>query len=77
MIFDYWLRFAACRGEETDLFFPAVPKNTAPAVAICSSCHVQTVCLDYALDHPELMGVWGGTSERQRNRMRRPGLRVV
>jgi len=31
---------------------------------------VQRECLDYALAHPTLVGCWGGTTERERRRLR-------
>lgn len=40
------------------------------AVAVCRACPVREVCLEYALEHGEL-GVWGGTTERERREQRR------
>jgi WhiB family redox-sensing transcriptional regulator len=74
---DHWLWMAACRDEDTSLFFPAAGDDTATAMAICTSCLVQDACLSYAVGRPELMGIWGGTSEKARKRMRRPSVRAV
>jgi WhiB family redox-sensing transcriptional regulator len=30
------------------------------AVAICRSCKVRDLCLDYAIAHREVHGIWGG-----------------
>ncbi len=51
---------------------PAVNRrrNTA-AVKICRACPFQNPCLQWALDHDERWGTWGGVTESQRDRMRR------
>ena len=41
------------------------------ARAICSGCPVIEHCLAYALDNPELEGVWGGMTTRERDHYRR------
>lgn len=40
------------------------------AKAICAECPMESGCLQYALAHPELPGVWGRTSEQERTKMR-------
>ena len=67
-----WRRGAACRGEDTDRFFPdkktlLVPEEIRP---ICERCPVRAPCLAEALVFHE-DGVWGGTTERQRALLRR------
>jgi WhiB family redox-sensing transcriptional regulator len=37
----------------------------------CFSCDYRQQCLLYALKHPELQGIWGGTTEKQRRAMLR------
>jgi WhiB family redox-sensing transcriptional regulator len=66
-----WQRRASCRGADTDLWFPTASKTGEAARAICESCPVQSQCLMYALASPELVGIWAGTDERERGRMRR------
>lgn len=61
---------AACRGMDTEMFFPLDNQSTAPITAICSGCLVRVECLDWALAHGE-RGIWGGTSEPARREMRR------
>jgi WhiB family redox-sensing transcriptional regulator len=56
-----------CVDLPTRLFFD----GTARATAVCQDCPVIKPCLHFALKHHE-RGVWGGTSERQRRRMRLP-----
>jgi WhiB family redox-sensing transcriptional regulator len=32
---------------------------------------VRDICLEYALNNKEQFGIWGGTSERERRRLRK------
>ena len=65
-----WKLRSACRGMETDIFYPEHGKSNAVAKAVCGSCTVQDQCLDAALARPERYGIWGGTTERERRDMR-------
>ncbi len=68
-----WRDLAACRGLDPDLFYPEQGDNIglAKARAVCAPCEVRSACLAYALDAVEQHGVWGGTSESERRKMRR------
>lgn len=68
-----WKADAACRGMDTNLFFPAKGDHRAMlhVRAICNGCTVREQCLDYAVQLGEKFGVWGGLSERQRRAVRR------
>lgn len=66
-----WKPFANCSGLDPDLFFPERGEPTAPAKEVCSVCVVRAECLEYALVGRETYGVWGGTSEQERRRLRR------
>lgn len=66
-----WMANAACAGVDPDLFFPERGDSTREAKALCRRCDAQSDCLDYALTQGERFGIWGGTSERERRRMRR------
>lgn len=68
-----WLDQRACADVPTNLFFPAKGDNSSvkAAKAICASCPVKAECLQMAMDNVERFGIWGGTSERERRRMRR------
>jgi WhiB family redox-sensing transcriptional regulator len=68
-----WHRYAACRGSGHAEFFPGRGASTEAAKAVCVACPVRVECLEHALADPELVGVWGGTSDRERRRMRRDG----
>lgn len=41
------------------------------AKAICRACPYVARCLDYAVKNPELLGIWGGKTERQRKAIRK------
>ena len=65
-----WQLRAACRGRGVEEFFPPDGSSRVRASVMCGRCPVAKECLDYALEHPSLKGVWAGTSERGRHRMR-------
>jgi WhiB family redox-sensing transcriptional regulator len=68
-----WMSRAACLGCGTVSFFPSSDESPGPALAVCSGCPVSGECLDYALRHRIVDGVWGATDERTRKRMLRRG----
>jgi WhiB family redox-sensing transcriptional regulator len=65
-----WQHRAACRGRGVTDFFPPDGSSRVRAAVVCDRCPVATECLGYALEHPSIKGVWAGTSERGRHRMR-------
>lgn len=66
-----WMTFGLCRDMDPAVFFPHDNKGTIEALAICAQCPVREACLEYALRNHMRYGVWGGTSERERNRLQR------
>lgn len=66
-----WFSQAACRGLSSDIFYVETGKPTDEAQAICERCPVQEQCLDYALEHNEQHGVWGGFTPRELRLLRR------
>jgi WhiB family redox-sensing transcriptional regulator len=76
-----WVAQAACRDDDTAIYFPDRGDASALAVARerCAGCPVQRECLEYALGFPagELLGVWGGLSQRERRQLRRMGVTSV
>jgi WhiB family redox-sensing transcriptional regulator len=81
-IHPQWLDFAKCRGLPGNLFFSDRQHNNTQvqeARSVClgthpdhpGRCPVLEACLDYAIDNGERWGVWGGTSERERRRIKR------
>lgn len=65
-----WFDDAACRGLDAEIFYPQQGKALDLARATCASCPVQPECAELAIANHELFGIWGGTSERQRRRIR-------
>jgi WhiB family redox-sensing transcriptional regulator len=66
-----WQEQALCAQTDPEAFFPEKGGSTREAKRICSGCEVKTECLEYALQHDERFGIWGGLSERERRRLRR------
>jgi WhiB family redox-sensing transcriptional regulator len=70
-----WRKDAACRASSPDLFFPVGTVGPAlteidSAKAVCAGCVVREECLEFAVHTNQEFGVWGGTSEDERRRMR-------
>lgn len=79
-VFDWdkesWREGASCRQTTPELFFPAGTTGQAleqitAAKAVCRTCAVQSQCLEFALDTNQEAGIWGGTDEVERRRLRR------
>jgi WhiB family redox-sensing transcriptional regulator len=66
-----WQERALCAQTDPEAFFPEKGGSTREAKRICSTCEVRTECLEYALEHDERFGIWGGLSERERRRVKR------
>lgn len=67
-----WHHQGACRGPENRgvEWFPQRGEDPEPARAVCSGCPVRERCLEHALEAREV-GVWGGTTDRERTALRR------
>jgi WhiB family redox-sensing transcriptional regulator len=65
-----WIQEAACRGMNTDIFFPERGDRQTIALAreVCNECPVTAQCRDYGMR--ERIGIWGGTTEFNRRKMR-------
>lgn len=67
-----WHEDGWCFGQNDDVMFPESNAGQKQAAKVCElKCDVQTQCLDYALRADERFGVWGGTTERERERIRK------
>ncbi len=64
-----WSNEALCAQVDPDLWFPDKGGSTREAKAICATCPVATDCLEYAIEHNEHFGIWGGVSERDRRHL--------
>jgi WhiB family redox-sensing transcriptional regulator len=73
---DGWLALAACRGTDTDVFYPegrgrALRVKEELAKQICAKCPVNRECRLAAREMPERYGIWGGLTEGERGWSRR------
>ena len=68
---SFW-KGALCAEVDPELFFPLKGKflEAQNAKRICNRCELKQKCLEYALKDPELKGIWAGTSEQDRYRIR-------
>lgn len=71
-----WWEHAACKGMDTNLFYPSEHDNKTlrAALDVCAVCPVQEECLQAGL--LEEHGVWGGMSINARERLKR-GLGLI
>ncbi len=69
---------AVCGSTDPAVFFPGYETRGAsrPAITACDACPLQEPCLAYALSH-NVLGVWGGTTTKDRTRLRRRGERAA
>ncbi len=59
-----------CRAGRADHgWWASDEPNTQDAVEICERCPVRDDCLQWALEMPEPVGIWGGTTPKQRRRL--------
>lgn len=73
---ETWKTWAACRGENPELFFPKddgdrrrhrqVRALTNQARIICAQCPVAEDCLAYAIAIDARYGIWGGLTDTER-----------
>jgi WhiB family transcriptional regulator, redox-sensing transcriptional regulator len=71
-----WRAAGACLSADPDLFFPIssagpAQRQIARAKMICAGCRVRRECLDFAVSHAQVYGIWGGTTPEDRQRERR------
>ena len=68
-----WHLRGACRGLDLSVFYPDPDSDAdvARALEVCSGCSVRDACLDHAVTHREMAGIWGGTTEGERRRILR------
>ncbi len=71
-----WRSRAACLRLDTDLFFPRDEtewdeQQVEDAKAVCRTCAVQSVCLEFALATRQKLGIWGGLTDDERRSLRR------
>lgn len=74
-----WRMEGECK-EDPELFFPngatgLALLQIAEAKGVCRRCPVMETCLQWALESGQEYGVWGGTDEDERRRMKRRAAR--
>jgi len=73
---ESWRSRSACRESDPDVFFPIGVTGNAQeqietARRICTACPVATECLEFALATNQEAGIWGGTTEEERRKLRK------
>jgi WhiB family transcriptional regulator, redox-sensing transcriptional regulator len=68
-----WRKLAACRGMDTDFFFPGGStgndrERISLAKQVCAGCPVRAECLEFAIGTGSA-GIFGGTTDLERKRM--------
>jgi WhiB family redox-sensing transcriptional regulator len=61
-----------CAGENPDVFFPEKYTNhkaVQRAKGICGDCWIKEECFKYAIQIPNLEGIWAGTTPQERKRL--------
>ena len=65
-----WWGLAACQDHpNAEWWFADGAKDAVAqelARRVCDTCPVRLKCLTYATEHPELEGIWGGLTARER-----------
>lgn len=74
-----WQLTAACRDTDPAVCFHPDNERGEPrarrvraAKQVCRRCSVRDRCLEYALGSSERHGIWGGYTEDERKKLRRP-----
>jgi WhiB family redox-sensing transcriptional regulator len=70
-----WRGQAACRGVDPNVMVPRVENDitTEAALRLCAGCPVREPCLAFAMGDDRLLGVFGGTTTRERRELRAEG----
>ncbi len=72
-----WHADAACREHPELNWFPENGQTSSRALRVCAACLARPDCLRWALSQGnDLHGIWGGSSQRQRNRRLKPTSRI-
>ena len=68
-----WMSASICPSVDPELFFPDKSRADRGRWAkwVCRQCPPVEDCRRYAMERPELDGVWGATTDRERRRARK------
>lgn len=64
-------KYGDCASVDPELFFPNNVHDSRKARAICLGCSVVDLCRDIAIPRADLLGIWGGMTEAQRQKARK------
>ena len=75
-----WRDRAECLNHDPELFFPigesrSYQRQIERAIEVCKSCPVVEECMTFAVETKQTHGVWGGTSEKGLDAIRRRATR--
>jgi len=65
-----WMVDGLCTQTDPNLFILDMGESAKPAKKVCAACPVLVECREFALAN-DVVGVWGGTTWLERNRMKR------
>lgn len=65
-----WFRRAACLGSDLDFVDPGGKLALQACLDLCEACPVRVECYNLAVTEGHVHGIWGGTTERQRQQAR-------
>ena len=63
-----WFESAPCRGNDRT-FFSSKPSQRKSAVIVCDGCAASVQCLDFAVTNKITIGVWGGKTGPELDRL--------
>lgn len=66
-----WQERALCAQTDPEAFYPEKGGSVREAKRVCSRCEVKAECLEFALAKNETFGIWGGTSNKERRKLKR------
>lgn len=68
-----WSDAALCAEIGGDEWFTDDEWSHSPSKAkkVCGRCPIQVECLEFALDHNEPYGIWGGLTHGERRQLKR------
>lgn len=72
-----WRDLALCQYTDPDLFHPPKGGSSVQAKRVCRGCPVRVQCLEFALEHEERFGIYGGLSWPERRRILRDRARAA
>ena len=66
-----WMRDAACKRAPPGVtWFPEPGDDFRDSIRICHGCPCRKECRAWAIERPDLRGIWGGLTARERESWR-------